>query len=90
MYQIIASDMKDGAILRKEDGKLCYSSLWMQGMRVTEEDLQGFREGAVEGDIEDGYVPHVPPTIVEKLEDWPKAATEYEEHYRKTHTTVAP
>lgn len=88
MYEIIASDEGDGAILRKKkDGKLCYSSLWMP---ILEKNLQGFREGQVKVYIDrSGFIPHNPPTPVEKLEDWPKAATEYEERYKKAHATAA-
>ena len=89
MYKIIASDSNPrcGAILQKENGEFCFSSLMLP---VREELLQGFREGEINVFIErDKLVPHTPPTVVEKLEDWPKAAAEYEEHYRKTHITVA-
>lgn len=87
MYQIIASHGNRGAILKKDD-KLCYSwgpDIWEP---ISEKNLQGFREGEIEGYIEDGYIPHTPPTSVEKLEDWPKAAAEYEERYKKTHATA--
>lgn len=89
MYEIIASHGNRGAILKK-DGKLCYSwgpDIWEP---ISEKDLQGCREGEVKVYIErGGYIPHTPPTPVEKLEDWPKSAAEYEERYKKAHTVAA-
>ncbi|MHB8661050.1 MAG: hypothetical protein ACYC75_03950 [Minisyncoccota bacterium] len=86
MYKIIASDIKDGAILEREDGSLCYSSLWPP---VREEELREFREDEVEEYIEDGFVAHTPPTPVEKLEDWPAAAAAYEKRYKESHASAA-
>ncbi|MCR4306725.1 MAG: hypothetical protein NUV42_02025 [Candidatus Yonathbacteria bacterium] len=88
-YVIIASLGEEGAILKKGD-QLYYSwgpAIWEP---VEEKNLQRVREGEVKVYIErDRFIPHTPPTPVEKLEDWPKVAAEYEERYKKAHTTVA-
>lgn len=91
MYQIIASRGKYTAILKK--GTELYHS-WGPAVGImwetTEENLQPMREGEVRIFIErDRYIPHTPPTPVENLEDWPKAAAEYEERYKKAHAPVA-
>jgi len=83
MYKIIASDSnpRGGAILQKENGEFCFSHLMLP---VREEWLQGFREGEIKVFIErDKLVPHTPPTVVEKLEDWPKVAAEYEKQWHE-------
>jgi len=89
MYYIIASCGDEGAILKKDD-KLCYSwgpAIWEP---VAEKNLQGFREGEIDVYVErSGFIRHTPPTPVEKLEDWPVAAAEYEERYKKAHATRA-
>lgn len=83
MYKIIAADSKEGAILQKENGEFCFYSLWF--FPVREKWLQGFREGEIEVFIERGAViRHTPPTLVEKLEDWPKVAAEYEAAHKGT------
>lgn len=84
MYKIIAADSKEGAILQKENGEFYFYSLWF--FPVREKWLQGFRKSEIEVFIERGAVMrHNPPTPVEKLEDWPKAAEEYEQRWHKTH-----
>lgn len=83
-YEIVASRGNMGAILKK-DGKLYYSwgpDIWEP---IAEKDLQDFRAGEVQVYIErGGYIPHNPPTPVEKLEDWPKAAAKYEAAHKRT------
>jgi len=93
MYKIIASDPREGAILQKENGEFCFSSLWLP---VREEWLQGFREGEIKVFVErGGLIRHKPPTLVEKFEDWPKEAVKYEASHKRTYDenvvhTVAP
>ena len=83
MYKIIASDSnpRGGAILQKKNREFYFSSLWLP---AREEWLQGFREGEIEVFVaRDNFVPHNPPIKIEKLEDWPKTAAEYEEQWHK-------
>lgn len=83
MYKIIAADSKEGAILQKENGEFCFYSLWF--FPVREKWLQGFRKSEIEVFVERGAViRHNPPTPVEKLEDWPKVAAQYEAAHKRT------
>ena len=83
MYRIMASKGRKSAILEK-DGEF-YGSIGPERIyRLSEKDLRPISKISLEEAIKGDFIPHDPPTEIERFEDWPDAAVAYEARLQTT------